>query len=303
MHLLLGHSEDPCCAGVFARLEARNLPVRIVAAPLAPPAELRWRLDEAGLASSLYPGTPDDAIAGVLVRDTGWLDPAGWDATDHAYMQAELRAVTLAWLAGLAAPVVNRPDAALWYRAGAPLLVWRARLHDAGLPLPEVLITSDAEEARAFRRRLAASGVTGAVYVPLSGSAGYLLDDDASWERLAAVQARAPTCLAEPHGAVALACVVGDAIIWDGAPPSEAVALAPALLRFAAAAALTFVEIALAPVRRGLAVVHVEPLPRLEHFAAAARDHILDALAAVLTSGASETPDRVVVADAAGGPS
>ena len=120
MYLLLGHSEDPCCAGVFARLEARGLPVRIVAAPLAPPAQLTWRLDAAGLASSLYPDTPDIAIAGVLVRDTGWLDPAGWDAADHAYMQAELRAVTLAWLAGLACPVINRPDAALWYRAGRP---------------------------------------------------------------------------------------------------------------------------------------------------------------------------------------
>ena len=104
MHLLLGHSEDPCCAGVFARLEARGLPVRIVAAPLAPPAQLTWRLDADGLASSLYPDAPDTAIAGVLVRDTGWLDTDGWDAADHAYMQAELRAVTLAWLAGLALP-------------------------------------------------------------------------------------------------------------------------------------------------------------------------------------------------------
>ena len=66
MFLFLGHSEDPCCAGVFARLEARGLPVRVVAAPLAPPAQLTWRLDAAGLASSLYPDVPDTAIAGVL---------------------------------------------------------------------------------------------------------------------------------------------------------------------------------------------------------------------------------------------
>ena len=45
----------------------------------------------------LYPDAPDTAIAGLLVRDTGWLEPAGWNAADHAYMQAELRAVTLAW--------------------------------------------------------------------------------------------------------------------------------------------------------------------------------------------------------------
>jgi hypothetical protein len=64
MHLLLGHSEDPCCAGVFAALKARGLPARIVAAPLAPPAQLTWRLDAAGVASSLYPDAPDTGIAG-----------------------------------------------------------------------------------------------------------------------------------------------------------------------------------------------------------------------------------------------
>lgn len=290
MHLLLGHSEDPCCAGVFARLEARGLPARIVAAPLTSPAQLTWRLDAGGLASSLYSDVPDTAITGVLVRDTGWLEPAGWDAADHAYMQAELRAVTLAWLAGLACPVVNRPDAALWYRAGAPLLAWRALLRRCGLPLPEVVVTSDPAEAGAFRRRLAADGVAGAVYAPLTEAAVYLLADDDAWERLAALQARAPVCLTEPHGAPTLACIIGDSVIWDRVPPPEAVALEPALRRFAAAAGLAFVEIALAPVRRGLAVVMVEPLPRLEHFALPARDRILDALVALLTPKGAVTP-------------
>ena len=290
MNLLLGHAEDPCCAGVFARLEARGRPVRIVAAPLAPPAKLTWRLDAAGLASSLYPDAPDTAITGVLVRDTGWLEPDGWDAADHAYMQAELRAVTLAWLAGLACPVINRPDAALWYRPGAPLLAWRGLLLRSGLPLPEVVVTSDRAEARAFRRRLAADGVPGAVYTPLAEAAGYLLADDEAWERLATLQVRAPVCLTEPHGAATLACIVGNAVIWDRALPPEAVALEPALSRFAAAAHLAFVEIALAPVRRGLAVVLVDPLPRLEHFALPARDRIIDALVALLSPERAVTP-------------
>ena len=290
MHLLLGHSEDSCCAGVFARLEARGLPARIVAAPLMPPAQLTWRLDAAGLASSLYPDAPDSEISGVLVRDTGWLEPVGWDAADHAYMQAELRAVTLAWLAGLACPVINRPDAALWYRAGAPLLAWRALLRDSGLPLPEVVVTNDPAEARAFRRRLERDGVAGAVYAPLTAPAGYLLADDKSWERLAALQARTPVCLTEPHGAVTLACIVGDAVIWDRVLPPEAAALEPRLSRFAAAAHLTFVEIALAPVRHGLAVVLVDTVPRLEHFALSARACILDALVALLTTETAVMP-------------
>jgi hypothetical protein len=198
-------------------------------------------------------------------------------------MQAEFRAVTLAWLAGLACPVINRPNAALWYRASAPLLAWRALLRRSGLPLPEVVITSDPAEARAFRRRLAAGGVDGAVFAPLTEAAGFLLADDDAWERLAAVQERAPVCLTEPHGAVTLACIVGNAVIWDCALPPGAVALEPALRRFAAAAPLAFVEIALAPVRRGLAVVLVDTLPRLEHFALPARARILDALIVLLT--------------------
>ena len=295
MYLLLGHSEDPCCAGVFARLEARGLPVRVIAVPLAPPAQLTWRLDAFGLTSSLYPDTPDSAIAGVLVRDTGWLDPAGWEAADYAYMQAELRAVTLAWLAGLACPVVNRPDAALWYRAGAPLLRWRALLRQSGLLLPEVVITSDQAEARAFRQRLAAGGASGAVYTPLTDAAGFLLADDEDWERVATLQERAPVCLVEPHGAVALACIVGNAVIWDRALPPQALALEPALCHFAAAARLGFVEMALARVRRGLAVVLVDPVPRLEHFGWPARDRILDALVALL---AQETTPTVAASGA-----
>jgi hypothetical protein len=283
MHLLLGHSEDPCCVGVFARLEAIGLPARIVAAPIAPPAQLTWRLDAAGLCSKLGPKGSDEAITGVLVRDIGRLEPGGWDAADYTYMQAEFHAVTLAWLAGLACPVINRPDAALWYRADAALLAWRTLLRHSGLLLPEIVITSDPAEARAFRRRLAASGVAGAVYTPLTDTRGYLLADDDAWDRLAVLQMRAPVCLTEPHGAGTLACIVGNSVIWDSSPPAEALVLEPALSRFAAAADLAFVEIALASVRRGLAVVLVDPLPRLEHFALAARVRILDALVALLT--------------------
>ena len=74
----------------------------------------------------------------------------------------------------------NRPDAAHWYRAGAPFLSWRALLRGCGLPLPEVVVTSDPAEARAFRCRLARDGVSGAVYTPLTAPAGYLLADEAS---------------------------------------------------------------------------------------------------------------------------
>jgi len=283
MFLLLGHADDPCCTGLADRLRRRGFDARIGQTSFTPPGRVVWRLDAAGRSSSRYADLSDDAIAGVLVRDAGWLDPDGWDADDHAYMQAELRAATLAWLASLPCPVINRPDATLWYRAGAPLLAWRPALQRAGLSLPDILITSDGTDAEAFRRQLAAEGIAGAVYTPLTNAGGYLLADDDAWTRLVAIQKRTPVCLAEPHGAASFACLVGNAILWDRPPSIAAAALEEPMRRFAGDVGLTFVEIAIAPVRRGLAVVLVEPRPRLEHFDKAVRDEILDALVSSLT--------------------
>jgi hypothetical protein len=296
MYLLLGHPHDSCCEGVRARLASRALETRIIASPLAPPASLKWRLDAGGVTSSLFPGLSDSAIDGVLVRDTGWLDPAGWEQEDLVYMQAELRAVMLAWLASLSCPVINRPDGSQWYRAGVPLVAWRRHLRGAGLRLPEVVIVSDPTEAAAFRLRLEVDGVGGAVYAPLTNASPYLLADTDAWGRLALVQTRTPVCLTEPHGASTLACVVGDDVIWNGAPPPETRILETALRRFAAATALAFVEVAIAPVRRGPAVVLVEPRPRLERFDEPARARILDSLVAVLTQarGVAGAPPPVL---------
>lgn len=288
MHLLLGHSGDSCCAGVLARLAARSLPARIVASPLAPPARLDWRLDDDGLTSRLAFDDDPAEIAGVLVRGTPWVDPASWAPEDHAYMQAEMLAATLAWLAGLPCPVVNRPSAALWYRGRASLLAWRPLLRRCGLPIPDQLITNDLAEARAFGHRVAADGVAGAVYAPLTGQAEYLVATDAAWQGIADLQERSPVCLSEPHGAVLPACIVGSQIIWDHDPPPEARALAPRLGRLAAATGLDFLEVVTAPLRRGLGVIMVEPMPALEHFAPPTRVRILDELTALLAPDAAE---------------
>jgi hypothetical protein len=291
MYLLLGHADDLCCQEVRAALASRGLDARIVASPLAPPARLTWHLDAGGLTSDLYPHR-SDTVDGVLVRDTGWLDPAAWEEDDFAYMQAELRAVMLAWLNGLDCPVINRPDAAQWYRSGIPLVAWRRHLHKAGLRLPELLITSEPGECAAFRRRLEA-GAGGAVYAPLTNASSYLLADDGDCRRLASVQAHIPVCVTEAHGAAALACVVGDEVVWNGVPPPEQPALEPALLRFAASAALSFVEVALAPVRGRPAVVMVEPRPRLERYHEPARTRIVAALAAALMHETTATARQV----------
>lgn len=282
MHLLLGDRDDLCCAGVLARMEAHGLPARIVEAPLAAPARLVWRLDERGLSSRYsWPTAPHDAdIESVLVRDTGRLDPVGWDPTDHAYMQAELQATLLAWLEGLPCPVVNRCPAAIWYNPRRPLLAWRPLLRRCGLPVAEAIVTNDPAEARDFARSV---GVGGVVLTPLTGGAGYLVAGESDWRGLATLQQRAPVCLTEPHGNARSACVVGGRVLWDDSEGVEAEALEPGLLRFAEAAGIDFLEVAVAPLRHGPAVVMADAWPQLEHFGFAARDRILDALVQQLT--------------------
>ena len=197
-------------------------------------------------------------------------------------MQAEMLAATLAWLAGLRCPVINRPSAALWYRGRASLLAWRPLLRRCGLPVPDQVITNDSGEARAFGRRLAAEGVFGVVYAPLTGEASYLVATDAAWQGLDDLQERSPVCLSEPHGETSLACIVGGQIFWDLDPPPETRALEPRLGRLAAVTGLDFLEVVTAPVRGSPGVVVVEPMPVLEHFAPATRVRILDALTALL---------------------
>jgi hypothetical protein len=282
VHLVLGRPEDSCSASVLARLLERGLPARLLADPLAPPTRFAWRLDDAGLENSLaLDGLKPTTISSVLVRDTGWLDPDGWDLADHAYMQAETRAVLLAWLAGLPCPVINRASAALWYRPRMSVLGWRPLLRRAGLRTPETLLTNDPNSARDFGSELEVNGNGGAVCTPLTGDAAWLITG-ANWSGLAELQELAPACLTEPHGPTQCACVIGNQIVWDGAAPLGAAVLEPRFLRLAQAAGLDFLEIAVAPVRRGLAVVLVDQFVQLDHFNTQARERILDALVDLL---------------------
>jgi hypothetical protein len=288
MHLLLGDSQDLFCGSVRDSLEQRGYRARIVSNPLVQPARLSWRLDNQQSSSQLAwdeePPIPDDQIASVLVRSNGWIDSAGWEPDDLSYMQAETQAALLAWLWSLACPVVNRYPAALWYRPHVPLLSWCPMLRRCGLPTLEMLVTNVAEEARAFGRSLDQAGMGGAVYGPLTGTSRYLVSTEEEWSGVAALQRSAPVCLAQPHGAGQLVCVVGEQVIWDGDPSAEAAQLAPALRAFAKAAGLDFVELALAAGAEGICVIAVEPRPRVECFGDAARQKMVEAMVQLLTA-------------------
>lgn len=72
MYLLVGNSDDLCCASAHAALEARGCSARIVETLLSHPARLSWRLDSEDSASRLAWGEEqpltDRDFDGVLVR-------------------------------------------------------------------------------------------------------------------------------------------------------------------------------------------------------------------------------------------
>lgn len=284
MYLLIGSSADPCCQSVSAALAVRGLTARIVANPFAAPVRFAWSLNDETNASRLQwddaPPLADDEIDGVLVRNPIFIDIAGWLPEDLAYMQAETQAAMLAWLWSLRCTVVNRYPASVWYRPQTPLLVWQSLLWRCGLKTPAATVSNVPDEARAF----GAQWQDGVVYAPLTSTARYLIGTADDWQGLAALQRCAPVCLAQPHGATQLVCVVGERVIWDGTPPVQAAELEPALRQFAAVAGLSFVQLAMAETADALCVVLVEPFPRLEQFTAPTRQEIVDGLVQMLTA-------------------
>lgn len=287
MHLLLGYADDPCCRGVHEALLARGCSVRVIANPLTEPSRFAWRLDDLRSDSELtWDDTPVSSheISSVLVRTIGWIDPAGWKQGDLAYIQSEMQAALLAWLWSLPCPVINRYPASLWYRLSPPPLAWHGVLLRAGLRMPPMLVTNVEGEAQSFRRQLAAEGMPGAIYGPLTTDSRYLVKDDADWSGVAALQRHAPVCLAFPHGAAHMACAVGGSVVWDEEPPAEMAAIEPAIQRFADLIGLAFVGVAVASTAKGAEVVAVEPFPELRRFGEAARRHIIERLADVLTA-------------------
>lgn len=285
MHLLLGHPLDECCRSVGAALREHGHRAVIVQNPLIHPAQFSWRLEDRTSTSRLacegWPTVPDGDISGVLVRGRVWMDPSEWAPEDAAYAQAETQAALLAWLWSLPCPVVNRYSADGWYRPHASLLSWHPLLHAAGLETSPMLVTSDAGSARAF------GGPPGAVLNTLTSGSAYLVGTDADWIGVAELQRHTPVWLSRPHGAAQSVCMVGERVVWDGAPPPRARALEEALRRFASAAGLAFVELGLAPVGDRLCAVAVEDQPRLERFGASARHQIVDGLVALLTPDGS----------------
>lgn len=287
MHLVLGHSDDSCCTALLEKLDVAGCEARLIAAPLEAPVRHHLRIDSEGTSSTalILGQRSSERIESVFVRSSGAIDNAGWEPADQTYMQAEVHAAMLGWLFALDCPVVNRVNAELWYRPRLPLLHWLSRLRACELLVPGMIITNDEAEVDRFRRDVERCDVPGAVFLSLAQRNSWLVGRG-EWEGVLALVPHGPVCLAEPHGPVSLLCIVGRDIIWNREPTPDEVTLSGRLLRFASSAGLEFVEIGLARVQAGIAVVHVEQLPRLERFSEHARSRILDGLIDLLIGAA-----------------
>ena len=231
-----------------------------------------------------------EQIESVFVRSTGMLDPADWSLSDLNYMQAEFHAALLAWLTALECPVINRVPAELWYRSRLPLLHWLAPLRSCGLRVPDTIISSEPSKLEEYRADAESNGTGGAVFQSLVQQNSWLVWPE-DWMGVAELSKHAPVCLSEPHGSVSLLCVVGRTIVWNHEPSADEAALSDQLVRFASLTGLDFVEVGLASVHAGIAVVHVDLLPRLERFTSAAREEIVDRLAMLLLCPAGQASE------------
>jgi hypothetical protein len=87
-----------------------------------------------------------------------------------------------------------------------------------------------------------------------------------------------------------LVCVVGDDIVWNGAPPPDVRSLEPAIRDFAVAADLTCVELVIASVDDRLCVVAVDHRPDIGRYDSSAQRAIVLGLTKALTAGRNEVP-------------
>jgi hypothetical protein len=277
---------DPLCELAEAALVEQGLEAIVLDRLFSAEGCFTWRTTGAASWSRIQePGSAfidSGQIEGVLVRDSPWTAGESWSDRDGQYMQEEAQAATLGWLRSLPCRVVGRLPAWLFFQAQPGFLTWVPMLQRAGLETLDTVVSSDPSRLRAWQSR----HPEGAVLSSLLGGSHLRVATEAEWSSVLKVARHAPVSLKEPHGELQLACLVGQRVIWNGPSPKDAPQLEECILRFASAAELDFVQIALAPVldeARGLAVVGVEVRVQLHLFDRNAQEAIVDAVVESLT--------------------
>jgi hypothetical protein len=141
--------------------------------------------------------------------------PGDWTDRDRAYVQAETNAALVAWLRSLPCPVVNRPDADLWFHPHRSLFELHRLFDRCALPSLHTMIANDFDAARRFAEPYSGH----VIYAPLTSTTRYPLATDEQWIELGKVIERVPVCLIEPTAGPQLwATVVGSEVFWSQKP-------------------------------------------------------------------------------------
>ncbi len=150
MIVIFGREDDPPITLVLEALQERDLPYRFVDLRALDRDGLQLDASPAGLTGCLHAAgqsLPLEAIRSVYARPLSpgrqWQDPS---AAQHANQGFD---AFVAWLDVAPALVVNRPRAMNSNNSKPMQAQW---IGEAGFAVPETLVTSCADEARAFWR-------------------------------------------------------------------------------------------------------------------------------------------------------
>ena len=293
MYLIIGRALDPCCIQVDGALRAAGHNTRLLEGLFCDRYRFRWkfagersqvsnsRISEAG-----DHGVASEKIEGVFVRETVPSLEQNWNERDQQYVVAEMQAALLGWLWSLPGTVINRPPAWLFYRPRPSFLFWVPLLQRSGLRTPQTVISNDKEQLKTWRSK----HEDGSIFSPLTGNTSFRLRTEGEWKGIFGVARHTPVLLQEAHGETQLACVVGNRVLWDGAPPTSASLLEPKLRRFAQSAGVNLVQVAVSDRvgtertdTTGCGVVSVEPQVQFARFSPSAQQLIAEAVARLMT--------------------
>jgi len=284
--LLLGDGRDTLCQRVAETCARRGHHVILTRDPLAAPFVFSWHVHsdrDADVWTWATAEADTPALDGVLVRSSGGpIEPEGWDLTDFAYVQAEAHAALLSWLWSLRCPVVNQYGADLWLRPQRSYPEWQRLFAECALPAPDVLVTNEIDQARAFAARTG-QGVT---YMPLTSSSRYAITTSEHWRELAKLLDHMPVCLiAIPPRSSTYVTVVGRRTVWDHDVHADVRALEPGLLRLADRLGIDLIQVEIALTREGVRCILGDVNPRVERHDDRAQQAVIDAIVELLESG------------------
>jgi hypothetical protein len=216
--LILGRTQDPCCALVNEQLLAAGRDSCLLPEDqLLPGLHFGWKPSRLGQQGSIeYSGREIDfaEISGILCRAWGVPIPAEDFATsDGRYICAEWNALLMAWLQGMPSTVVNRIRPELWYKAelNAPDLA--SLVPGLRFKLPRALVTTSIDDANEFCR-----SIRGPVrYSPLTRASKYRVQTEADRQKLAALDGSLPLHLTEwIEGTAVDAFVIRPEVLFVG---------------------------------------------------------------------------------------